>query len=134
MPNGTLRIRVEMHQTVAQWTDGVAFYPLPADGVPVDLPSETLDIGAVVFRGTLPDDISEITEATRPIADLIDYLEWIENRRWNIVTQRDITIMLPENDPISSVRGLISLNEKQNILNRDIKTIDMRDQSRILVK
>ena len=134
MPNGTLRIRVQMHKTVAQWTDGVAYYPLPADGIPVDLPSNTRDNGAVVFRGTLPDDISHITDATQSIAGLIDYMEWIENRRWNIVTNGGITIMLPENDPIGAIRGLLSLDERKGILNRDIKVIDMRDPSRILVK
>ena len=134
LPNGTLRVRVEMHQTVAQWTDGVAFYPLAADGTTVDIPSETCDNGAIVFRGTLPEDISEITNATQPIANIIEYIEWIENRRWNIITTGGITVMLPETDAAASVRGLISLNEKHHILDRDIKVIDMRDASRILVK
>ena len=134
MPNGTLRVRVEMHQTVAQWTDGLAFYPLAADGTTVDIPSEIRDDGAIVFRGTLPEDISDITNATQPIATMVDYLEWIENRRWNIITQNGITVMLPEENPTAAIRELISLNERQNILGRDIKTIDMRDTARILVK
>ena len=134
MPNGTLRVRVELHKTVAQWTDGVAFYPLAADGTTVEIPSETRDVDAVVFRGALPDDISDITNAAQPIAGAIDYLEWIENRRWNIITQNGITVMLPETDPAGAIRGFISLNEKHNILERDIKTIDMRDSARILVK
>jgi len=134
LPNGTLRIRVETHQSVAQWTDGVAFYPLPANGVPVELPSNVRDENAIVFRGTLPDDISEITHAAQPIAHLIDYIEWIENRRWNIITTNGTTIMLPESDPIAAIHGFISLNERQNILGRKINTIDMRDAARILVK
>ena len=134
LPNGTLRVRVELHRAVAQWTDGVAFYPLSADGITVETPNATRDTDAIVFRGTLPNDISDITKATQPLAQIIDYLEWIENRRWNIVTNDDITIMLPESDPLASVRELISLNETQNILGRDIKIIDMRDPSRILVR
>lgn len=134
MPNGTLRIRVEMHQTVALWTDGVAFYPLAADGTTVDIPSETRNDGAIVFRGILPNDISEITAAAQPIANILDYLEWIENRRWNLITQNGVTIMLPESNPTAAVREFISLNEHQNILGRNIRTIDMRDTARILVK
>ena len=134
MPNGTLRIRVEMHQTVAQWTDGVAYYPLAADGTTVDIPSDIRDTGAVVFRGTLPEDISEITNATQHIADILDYMEWIENRRWNMVLQNGVTVMLPEENPAAAIREFISLNERQNILARDIRTIDMRDNARILVK
>lgn len=134
LPNGTIRVNVELHHAVAQWTDGAAYYPLSADGTHIEIPSDTRDDGAIVFRGALPEDISEITTATQPVAQIIDYLEWIENRRWNIITTDGITIMLPESNPVASVRELISLNEKQNILGRDIKVIDMRDTSRILVK
>lgn len=134
LPNGTLSIRVELHRAVAQWTDGVAYYPLSADGTWVNIPSDTREDGAIVFRGMLPNDISEIIAATKNIANIIDYMEWIENRRWNIITSDGITVMLPESDPIAAVRGLISLNENQRILNRKLKTIDMRDTSRILVK
>jgi cell division protein FtsQ len=134
LSNGTLRIRVELHRAVAQWTDGVAFYPLAADGTTVETPVATRNADAIVFRGTLPDDISEITTTAQPLAQKIDYLEWIENRRWNIITTDGVTVMLPESNPLASLRELISLNEKQNILERDIKILDMRDSARILVK
>ena len=134
MPNGTLRIKVQLYNAVAQWTDGVAFYPLSDDGTIVQTPVDTRDTTAIVFRGTLPNSISDITAAARTMSDQINYMEWIENRRWNIITTSGITIMLPENDPIAAIRGLNSLNEKQNILAKDINTIDMRDSARILVK
>ena len=134
LPNGTLRVRVKLYQAVAQWTDGVAYYPLSGDGTIVQTPMDVRDTTAIVFRGTLPENISEITSATHPMAGNIDYIEWVENRRWNIITNDGITVMLPENDPVSAVRSLNSLNEKQPILAKDIKTIDMRDAARILVK
>lgn len=134
LPNGTLRIRVELHRAVAQWSDGVAFYPLAADGTHVETPVTTRDVDAIMFRGTLPDDIAEITKVAQPLAHNIDYLEWIEDRRWNIITNNGITIMLPEKNSLASLRELISLNEKQNILERNINVLDMRDPARILVK
>ena len=134
MPNGTLRVHVKFYQTVAQWTDGIAFYPLSSDGTIVQTPSDTRENGAIVFRGKLPDDISDITSAARTMAEHINYLEWIENRRWNIVTNDGITVMLPETDPIATIRSLHSLNEKQHILTKDIRVIDMRDSARILIK
>lgn len=134
LPNGTLKIKVKLYHAVAQWTDGVAFYPLSGDGTVVQTPSSTRDSSAIVFRGKLPEDITEITGAVHAMAGDIDYMEWIENRRWNIITHDGITVMLPESDPVSAVRSLRSLNEKQNILAKDIKVIDMRDSARILVK
>lgn len=134
MPNGTLRILVKFYKAVAQWTDGVAFYPLAGDGTIIQTPSSNRDSTAIVFRGILPKNLSEITAAAHTIVSHIDYMEWIENRRWNIVTKGGITVMLPENDAVAAVRGLNSLNEKHNILGKDINTIDMRDSARILIK
>jgi cell division protein FtsQ len=129
-----LRVRVKLHHAVAQWTDGVAFYPLASDGTIVQTPNDTRDASAIVFRGTLPNDVAEITSAAQTLGSYIDYLEWIENRRWNMVLQNGVTVMLPEENPTAAIREFISLNERQNILARDIRTIDMRDNARILVK
>lgn len=134
MPNGTLRVMVKFYDAVAQWTDGIAFYPLASDGTIIRTPNDTRDATAVVFRGMLPENLSDITAAARTIVSDIDYMEWIENRRWNIITNGGITVMLPENNPAAAIRGLHSLNEKQHILAKDINTIDMRDAARILVK
>ena len=67
------------------------------------------------------------------VAD-IDYIEWIEDRRWNIHTTGGITIKLPEENFSHAIAELITLNKNQNILDRDIHVIDMRDSARILVK
>lgn len=134
MPNGTLRVLVQFYQAVAQWTDGEAFYPLASDGTIIDTPSDARDASAIVFRGKLPENISDITSAAHILVSQIDYMEWIENRRWNIVTNGGITVMLPENDAVAAIRSLNSLNEKHNILAKDINTIDMRDSARVLVK
>ena len=134
MPNGTLRILVKFYQAVAQWTDGVAFYPLADDGTIINTPSGTRDPSAIVFRGVLPENISDITAAAHIIGPHIDYVEWIENRRWNIVTNGGITVMLPENDATVAIHSLNSINEKHNILAKDISLIDLRDSARILVK
>ena len=134
LPNGTLRIRVKLHHAVAQWTDGLAFYPLASDGTIVQTPFDVRDNSAIVFRGKLPENISDITTAAQTLLSHIDYMEWIENRRWNIITNGGIKVMLPENDPVAAIRALNSLNEKQHILTKNIKTIDMRDSARILVK
>ncbi len=134
MPNGNLTVRVKMHRAVAQWTDGEAFYPLSADGTVVKRPTDTRDASSVVFRGPVPDDISEITKAAHNMVGRIDYLEWIESRRWNIQTTDGVTIMLPEINPSAAIAGLIMLNEKHGLLSRQISVIDMRDDARILVK
>lgn len=134
MPNGNLSIKVSMHQAVALWTDGTVYYPLSANGDLVKQPTETRNIGNVVFRGELPNDISDITKQAHKLLGYLDYIEWIENRRWNIHTITGITIMLPEVDYTTAINTVISLQNNYKLLDKDLTIIDMRDSSRILVK
>ncbi len=134
LPNGNLSVRADMYQAVAQWSDGENFFPLSADGTVVNQPTDVRDPGAVVFIGLVPNDISEITVAARNMVADVAYMEWIENRRWNMVTNGGITVMLPELNPVQAISTLISLNQTHNILGKKISVIDMRDDARILVK
>jgi cell division protein FtsQ len=107
---------------------------LSADGTIVNKPTDVRDASHVVFRGKIPNDITQITNAAHNLVGDLDYMEWIENRRWNMYTNGGITIMLPEENPLAAIGTLISLNTNHNILDKDIKLIDMRDSARILVK
>jgi len=134
MPNGNLTIRVQMHQAIAVWTDGESFYPLSADGTIISRIIEEKPANSVVFRGKLPDDVSEIVKLANGITDQLDYMEWIENRRWDINTTDGIKIMLPEENPSAAFSALMILNKNHNILSKKIQLLDMRDTARILVK
>lgn len=134
LPNGNIIIRTSMHQAVALWTDDTNFFPLSADGTIVNTPKNIRNITDVVFRGPVPNNISEITRAAQGLVGHINYIEWIENRRWNIHTTSGTVIMLPEVNPTSAIASLINLNMNYKILSKELKTIDMRDDSRILVK
>ena len=135
MPNGNLSIQVSMYQAVALWTNGEYYYPLSADGTIVNQPTDTRNIGNVVFRGqSLPDDLTAITKSAHKLIGYLDYLEWIEDRRWNIHTLAGITIMLPEDTPSDAIKTLSALNTNYKILDKDLRLIDMRDPSRILIK
>lgn len=132
--DGNLSIKVELYKAVALWTDGKKYYPLSADGTIVNQPRENRDEGTVVFRGNVPDNISEITKAAHNLLGDLDYMEWIENRRWNLHTTGGITVLLPEKSPTDAIGALIVLNKNHQILSKQITVIDMRDSSRILVK
>lgn len=134
LPNGNLVVRVSMYTAVALWTDGEHYFPLSADGTIVNKPTDVRDAGHVVFRGVVPNDIDQITKAAHNLVGDLDYLEWIENRRWNLYTNGGIVVMLPEQNPIDAIGTLISLNNNHKILSRKISLIDMRDSARILVK
>ena len=72
--------------------------------------------------------------ASQKLLGQVDYLEWIENRRWDLHTTGGITIMLPEQSPETAIGTILVLNKNHNLLSKSIKVIDMRDDARILVK
>lgn len=132
--DGNLVVRVKLYRAVALWTDGQNYFPLSADGTIVNQPNAERKSGTVLFRGPLPSDVGEITNVAHNLIGNLDYMEWIENRRWNLITTGGTTILLPEKNPDDAIAQLIVLDKNHKILSRDIKTIDMRDSARILVK
>ncbi len=132
--NGNLSVRARVYRGVALWTDGEFYYPLSADGTIVQTPNETRDPDIVMFRGKLPKNVGKITDAAQNMVADVDYLEWIEARRWNLVTRDGITVMLPEEDPVAAIGALIMLNKNHQILDKKLTYIDMRDPARILVR
>ena len=134
MPNGNISVHVSLHKAIALWTDGEKFFPLSADGTIVNTPTQTRNISNIVFRGKIPSNISDITQSAHKLVGHLNYIEWIENRRWNLHTNTGIVVMLPEHNPSTAINTLVVLNNKHGILNKKIRTIDMRDNARILVK
>lgn len=134
LPNGDLIIKTQQHKAVAMWSDGLFFYPLSADGTKIDTPFDRPDKNTIVFRGDLPDDLTDIINSVSALSEHIDYMTFVESRRWNIYTRGGITIYLPEDNPATVINKIGVLNQTHKILSRDLKTIDMRDNARILVK
>lgn len=64
----------------------------------------------------------------------IKMAEFIEFRRWNLVTKNDTVIMLPEEDMTYALSMLEMKQKKEQILNRNLKQIDLRLKDRMIVK
>ena len=134
LPNGNLVIKLQLHRAVALWSDGINFFPLSADGTIINRPLAQRPVGAVVFQGALPADISKIAKIAHNTTSHLDFLEWVEDRRWNIHTTGGITVLLPQVDPYAAISNLVTLDKKYGLLSKKLQLIDMRDGARILVK
>lgn len=137
LANGDIVIKTKQHNAVALWTDGVHYYPLSEDKTKIETPSEERDAHSIVFRGNIeemPEDLTEIIKSVSVLSEHIDYLEYIESRRWNIHTTNGIIIYLPENHPEVAINKVNTLNQTHKLLSRDIEIIDLRNEARILVK
>ena len=135
MPNGELVANVSLHHAVATWTDdGETFYPLSGDGTVIKRPTNIRTPGTIVFRGTIPNDITDITRAAHILTGHVDYLTWVEGRRWNLYTTGGTCIKLPEENPSAALDTILKHHTHHNLLNKDLEYIDMRDPRRTLVK
>ncbi|MBO7509006.1 MAG: cell division protein FtsQ/DivIB [Alphaproteobacteria bacterium] len=134
MPNGNMSVKIQLYRAIATLAEDSYYYPLSADGKKTGYGSEERSPGAVVFRGPLPNDIGEITNAATNLVNDLDYIEWVDGRRWNLVTTDGMVVMLPEENPVAAIATLVTLNQKHNIFAKDIHIMDMRDSARILVK
>lgn len=75
-------------------------------------------------------EASEILQALGPLKLRLRGLVRISDRRWNVVLDRDQTILLPATNPIGALDSLLALNQSEDILARDITSIDLRNEHR----
>ena len=134
LPNGKILVKIKKHKVIATWTDGEYYYPLSADGTKINTPSLERNDNSIVFRGDLPNDLSDIISGVSSISKYVDYINMVESRRWNIYTKNGTTIYLPEKDPMGAINKIKVLNQTHKLLSKKLDIVDMRDSARILVK
>jgi cell division protein FtsQ len=68
--------------------------------------------------------------AAGPLTPRIRGLVRMGERRWDIVLDRDQRILLPEKNPVQALERLLALDHAQDLMNRDILTVDLRSDHR----
>jgi cell division protein FtsQ len=69
-------------------------------------------------------------EAAGPINARLRGLVRIGNRRWDLILDRDQTIMLPQYQPVAALERLLALDAVEDILARDVLAVDLRNDQR----
>ncbi len=62
-----------------------------------------------------------------PVAGRVRGLKRMGERRWDVFLDRDQVLKLPEDQPIAALGRILALHRAQDILNRDITVVDIRD-------
>ncbi|NJM82864.1 MAG: cell division protein FtsQ [Tabrizicola sp.] len=76
----------------------------------------------------------EILAAAGPLAPRIRGLVRMGERRWDIVLDRDQRLLLPASGPVQALERLLALDHAQDIMNRDILAIDLRNEHRPILR
>lgn len=105
-------------------------------------------IGTVARRSARPDlplvlgagadghvrEALELLVAAAPVAARVRAVQRIADRRWNLVLDREQTILLPQHDPAAALRRFMGLHAADKILARDVTVVDMRNGDRPVLR
>lgn len=72
----------------------------------------------------------DLIAAAGPLTPRVRGLVRMGERRWDIVLDRDQRILLPEANPVQALERLLALDHAQDLMNRDILTVDLRSDRR----
>ena len=101
-------------------------------------------VAGLVSRGDRPDlpliagsgadaatpEALELIAAAGPLIARIRGLVRIGERRWDLVLDRNQRIQLPAKEPVQALERLLALDHAQDLMNRDILTVDLRSDNR----
>jgi cell division protein FtsQ len=72
----------------------------------------------------------ELIAAAGPLTPRIRGLVRVGERRWDLILDRDQRVLLPEENPVQALERLLALDHAQDLMNRDILTVDLRSDHR----
>ncbi len=138
-PGGVLEISVKQRQPAAIWRsrDGLVLLDLHGNQIAaISRREQRLDLPLLAGAGA-QDHVGEalaLMRAARPIASRLRGLVRVGQRRWDVVLSGNVTIRLPEDNPIPALGQVIALDQAQELLARAVVTVDMRNPLRATIR
>ncbi len=137
--DNVLHIRVTERVPVAIWQmpDGMTL--IDPTGARVDRISSRwsrADLPILAGAGA-EDHVPEalrLLQAAAPVADRVRGLVRVGERRWNLILDKELTVLLPEEAPLAALRRVLALHSAKKLLDRDLVRIDLRDDARPVVQ
>lgn len=138
-PGGVLQIDVTERLPVLVWRYGGVLHVIDQDGAKLgtlEHRADRADLPLVLGHGadTRVEEALDLLIAAAPVADRVRGLQRMANRRWNLILDRDQTILLPVDKPRAALRRVMGLHQADDILNRDISVVDMRNGNRPVLR
>lgn len=93
------------------------------------------DLPLVVGQGAqnTAEEFIQALSIYRPVYDRVRAFVRVGDRRWDLVLENGMRIMLPENGALEKLSSLVSSGTMQDLLSRDILSVDLRLADRITV-
>lgn len=140
----TLYVRIEEREPVAIWQYKGKKSLIDDKGVVMSgldiTPYKSLPL--IVGEGA-PQNVASLMELLNSQPELAKRFTaavWVGDRRWNMKLKaasseaEDIEVQLPEEDYLAAWKKLAELEQKEKLLDRDVKVIDLRIEGRLFIK
>ncbi|MBI1218702.1 MAG: FtsQ-type POTRA domain-containing protein [Rhodobacteraceae bacterium] len=131
VPGGVLQVTIREREAAMVWRtrDGLVLLD-PTGHRVAELTDRAARAELPLIAGDGADqavpEAQAILAAAGPLATRIRGLVRIGDRRWDVMLDRDQTILLPETDPVTAFERVIALDQSQGLLAHDIVAVDMR--------
>lgn len=136
---GVLQVILTERVPVVVWRGPAGLQLLDATGHRVaglTARADRADLPLVAGEGAqmaMPEALA-IFDAAQPISDRVRGLIRVGERRWDLILDRDQRVLLPSAAPVVAVERLLALNAADKLLERDILSIDLRNQDRPAIR
>ena len=132
---GALQIDVTPRVAVALWRDDDLLRLIDAEGTltgTVEARAARLDLPLIAGDGAQSHiaQALDLFRALGPLAPRARGLVRMGERRWDIVLDREQRILLPAENPRAALDRVIVLHQAQDMLDRDVTIVDMRNAAR----
>lgn len=133
--SGALEIDITERVPALVWRRSDALDLLDASGrrvaqIPTRADRPDLPLIAGEGAGTVAAEALRLIAAAGPLQPRIRGLVRVGVRRWDIVLDRDQRVLLPPHDPVRALERLLALDKAEDLLNRDVLAVDLRNQLR----
>ncbi|KAA9007926.1 cell division protein FtsQ/DivIB [Histidinibacterium aquaticum] len=138
-PGGILEVALTEREPAAVWrgtdglklvdSEGVFVAPLAARGDRADLPL----VAGEGAPEALPEAMA-LFEAAAPLGNRIRGLVRQGERRWDVVLEDNQRVLLPAEAPVRALERVLALDSAQDLFERDIAVVDMRNQERPTIR
>lgn len=138
-PGGILQINVSERTPVVVWRRHEGLELLDGQGrfvAPASRRSAHTELPLIAGDGA-ESNVGEalaLFDASGPLGPRVRGLVRIGQRRWDVALDRGQTILLPETGAIQALERVIALNQAQDMLARDLLSIDMRIAERPTIR
>ena len=80
------------------------------------------------------DEAMALFDVARPLGERLRGLVRMGERRWDVVLVEGPRILLPAEDPVTALERVLALHDAQELLDRDVLRVDLRDGERTVLQ